>query len=194
MDEYWPVSFGCSNNIAAGNAYMPDLAEVDENELPYQSEFLTEYKRRHYKRLARVFKKSNVPQRQHTWANNAAAYLESFIYNCLLVEGAAGWNRSYELDNVAQYPASLYRYLAKAYTGLVTTHIYDETPITPGDDPRLDRQILGRALLHDSGCLRAGRTAPSRTRCTACASCACCAVSGFSRRGSRCCPTGATAR
>ena len=151
MDEYWP-GFGRSNNIAAGNAYMRTPEEVDEGEeLPYQSEFTTHNMRRHYKRLARVAKKHGVPQRQHTWTNNAASFLSSVIYGSLLVEDAGAQHRAYELDVVAQYPISLMRYLGKTFTGLATSAVYDMTPITPGDDPRLDRQILGRALLHDYG-------------------------------------------
>ena len=151
MDEYFPVAFGRSENLAAGNAHLRDPEDVRENELPWQSKFLTTSMRNHYKRLARVFAKNNVPQRQHTWSNNAAQFLESFIYSSLLVEECGGGHRSYEIDTVTQFPNSLYRYMCKNHTGLVTTVCADATPATAGDDKRLDRQHMGRALLNDIG-------------------------------------------
>ena len=164
MDEYWP-GMSRSNNIAAGNAYMRPKENVDKGEeLPYQSKFTIQNMRRHYKRLARVAKQSNVPQRQHTWTNNAANYLSSVVYGSLLVEDAGAHHRAYELDVVAQYPISLMRYFGKSFTGLVTTAVYDRTAITPGDDPRLDRQILGRALLHDYGVSDRGPHGPIQNR------------------------------
>lgn len=151
MDEYFPVAFGRSDNLAAGNAYLRDPESVGEKELPWHSGFLTRPMRDHYKRLARVFARNHVPQRQHTWSNNAATMLESFLYSSLLVEECGAGHRSHEIDVVTQFPNSLYRYLSKSFTGLVTTVCADTTPATAGDDKRLDRQHLGRALLNDIG-------------------------------------------
>ena len=151
MDEYWPIGFGRSDNIAAGYAYLRDPATVAANELPYQSGFLTTYMRDTYKRLARVSAANNVPQRQFGWSNNEAQFLESFMYSSLLVEECGAGNRSFDLDSVTQYPNSLYRYIGKNGTGLVTTLTADATFIVPGDDPRPDRQLFGRALLNDFG-------------------------------------------
>jgi hypothetical protein len=125
--------------------------DVREDELPWQSCFLTTPMRNHYKRLARVFARENVPQRQHTWSNNASSMLESFIWSSLLVEECGAGHRSYEIDVVTQFPNSLYRTMCKNFTGLVTTVCADATPVRSGDDKRLDRQHFGRALLNDIG-------------------------------------------
>jgi hypothetical protein len=151
MDEYFPVGFGRSENVAAGNAYLRDPETVREGELPWHRGFLATPMRNHYKRLARVFAKNNVPQRQHTWSNNAAQMLESYIYSSLLVEECGAGHRSYEIDATTQFPNSVYRYLCKNGTGLVTTLCADTTPVTAGDDKRLDRQHLGRCLVNDIG-------------------------------------------
>lgn len=151
MDEYFPVCFGSSENLAAGNAYLRDPDAVGEKELPWHRGFLATPMRLHYKRLARVCAKNNVPQRQHTWSNNAAQMLESYIYSSLLVEECGAGHRSYEIDMTTQFPNSLYRYMCKNHTGLVTTLCADYTPATAGDDKRLDRQHLGRCLLNDIG-------------------------------------------
>ncbi|MBI2191443.1 MAG: hypothetical protein HYU36_05615 [Planctomycetes bacterium] len=156
MDEYFPVAFGRSDNLAAGNAYLRQADRIGAGELPWQSGFLTTPMRNHYKRLARVFAANNVPQRQHTWSNNAATFLESFVYSSLLVEECGAAHRSHEIDVLTQFPNSLCRYLSKSFTGLVTTVCADSTPATAGDDKRLDRQLLGRALLHDFGVSPAG--------------------------------------
>ena len=151
MDEYFPVGMGTSDNLATGNAYLRDPATVSTNELPWHSGFLTAYMRNHYKRIARVSAANNVPQRQHTWSNNAAQMLESLIWSSLLVEECGAANRAYEIDVVTQYPNSLYRYLCKNNTGLITTLVADLTPVTAGDDKRFDRQLFGRALINDIG-------------------------------------------
>ncbi|MCG3147029.1 MAG: hypothetical protein PCFJNLEI_00465 [Verrucomicrobiae bacterium] len=151
MDEYFPVSFGKSDNLAAGNAYLRDPATVATNEIPWHSGFLTGHMRNHYKRLARVSAANNVPQRQHTWSNNAGQFLESLIWSSLLVEECGAANRAYEIDTVTQYPNSLYRYLAKNHTGLITAICADSNPVASGDDKRFDRQLFGRALLNDFG-------------------------------------------
>jgi len=151
MDEYFPVGFGSSENLAAGNAYLRNPEAVGEKELPWHRGFLTTPMRRHYKRLGRVFAGNNVPQRQHTWSNSAAQMLESYIYSSLLVEECGAGHRSYDIDVVTQFPNSLYRYMCKNHTGLVTTVCADSTPVIAGDDKRLDRQHMGRALLNDIG-------------------------------------------
>ena len=156
MDEYFPVAFGRSENLAAGNAYLRDPDRIQGDELPWQSKFLTTTMRNHYKRIARVAAKSNVPQRQHTWSNNASNMLESFIYSSLLVEECGAGHRSYDIDAVTQFPNSLYRFMCKPYTGLITTVCADVTPERAGGNKRLDRQHMGRALLNDIGVAPSG--------------------------------------
>ncbi|MDA0836953.1 MAG: DUF6067 family protein [Planctomycetota bacterium] len=151
MDEYFPVAFGRSENLAAGNAYLRNPEQIQGDELPWQSGFLTTTMRNHYKRIARVSAKNNVPQRQHTWSNNCSNMLESFIYSSLLVEECGAGHRSYDIDVVTQFPISLYRFMCKPYTGLVTTVCADSTPERAGGNKRLDRQHFGRALLNDIG-------------------------------------------
>ena len=156
MDEYFPVAFGRSDNLAAGTARFRDPLEVQGDELPWHSGFVTGPMRNHYKRLARVSQANNVPQRQHTWANNAATLLESTTWSSLLVEECGAANRAYEIDLITQFPNSLYRYMAKNWTGLITTMCSDVTPCEAGDDKRFDRQRLGLAMLHDFGVMPTG--------------------------------------
>jgi hypothetical protein len=160
-DEYWPTGFGRSDNLAMGNAYLRDPATVGENELPWQSAYLTTYMRDTQKRLARVFAANNVPQRSYHWANNSATTYESFAWDCQLVEEAGSDHRSFELDNVTVFPIPLVCYLSHNYTGLVARlaprNAWPNNVIsTPGDDKRLDRQLFGRALLNDIGVLFQG--------------------------------------
>jgi hypothetical protein len=151
MDEYFPVAMGRSDNLASGNARLRNPAEIKDDELPWHSGFLTTPMRNHYKRMARVFRANNVPQRQHTWSNNGATMLEATIWSSLMVEECGAANRAYEVDTLTQFPNSLYRFMAKNWTGLVTAMCADATPCMPGDDKRLDRQRLGLGLLHDFG-------------------------------------------
>ena len=151
MDEYFPVVFGRSDNLAAGNARLRSPAEIAGDELPWHPGFLTTPMRNHYKRMARVFRANNVPQRQHTWSNNASSMLESTVWSSLMVEECGAGNRAYEVDTLTQFPNSLYRFMGKNWTGLVTAMCADVTPCMPGDDKRLDRQRLGLGLLHDFG-------------------------------------------
>ena len=149
-DEYWPVTG--SDNLAQGNAYLRDPAIVGPKELPWHAQFLTGYEHSTFKRLARIFAANNVPQRNYLWANAAASLLESTAWDCQLVEEAGAMHRSYELDNVVCYPASQFRFLAHTNTGMVCRIVPDMNKwATPGDDDRLDRQVFGRALLHDIG-------------------------------------------
>lgn len=151
MDEYFPVAFGHSDNLAMGNAHFRDPAEIKGDELPWASQYLTTYMRNHYKRLARLFAANNVPQRQHTWSGNGSNMLEPFLWNSLLVEECGAGCRAFEIDLITQFPNSLYRAMAKNYTGLVTTLCADVSDATAGDDKRIDRQRTGLALLHDFG-------------------------------------------
>jgi hypothetical protein len=77
--------------------------------------------------------------------------LESFWWSSFLVEGAGAEHRAFEVDMVTQFPSSVYRYLSQSHSGLATAHMADATHAEYGDDKRLDRQIIGRALLHDIG-------------------------------------------
>jgi hypothetical protein len=151
MDEYFPVAFGHSDNLAMGNAHFRDPEDVEGDELPWAAQYLTTYMRNHYKRLARVFVANNVPQRQHTWSGNGSNMLEPFLWNSLLVEECGAGCRAYEIDLITQFPNSLYRVMGKNYTGLVTTLCADVSDATAGDDKRIDRQRAGLALLHDFG-------------------------------------------
>jgi len=151
MDEYWPVGFGRSENLAMGNAYLRDPESVGPDELPWQSAFLTQYMRRHYRRLARVFARENIPQRQCVWANNEATFLESFVWDTHLVEGCGAAHRSFDVDILTQFPMSLFRYWAHNFTGLVARFQTDAVSAWAGDYKRLDRQYLGTALLNDMG-------------------------------------------
>ncbi|NQT92396.1 MAG: hypothetical protein HQ559_06520 [Lentisphaerae bacterium] len=151
MDEYFPVAFGRSENVAAGNAHFRNPEDIEGDELPWHSQFLTTFMRDHYKRLARIFAKNNVPQLQHTWSGNGSNMLEPFLWNSLLVEECGAGCRAYEIDLITQFPNSLYRVMGKNYAGLVTTICADVSDATAGDDKRIDRQRTGISLLHDFG-------------------------------------------
>jgi hypothetical protein len=155
-DEYWSPGFGRSNNLAAGNAYLRAPEDVGDKELPYQSNYLTEHMRRTQKRLARIFAQNNVPQRQYHWANSAATAYESFAWDTQLVEECGSSPRSFNIDIVTQFPNSLWRYEAHNFTGLIARVVPQDGQAQivfsrPGDDERIDRQFLGRALLNDIG-------------------------------------------
>jgi hypothetical protein len=148
-DEYWPPYR--SEDLADGDAYLRDPATVAEDELPWQSKFLTTYMRDTFKRLARIQAANNVPQRNYLWANNSATMLESFAWDTQLVEEAGAGHRSYDIDNVVQYPTSLFRALCHTDTGLIARIVPDHNQLSPGDDERLERQFFGRALINDIG-------------------------------------------
>ena len=151
-DEAWPIGFGTSDNLAMGDGYLvPPEHRDDTKYLPWAPGYLTHHQRNHYKRLARLHQLNNVPQRHQAWANNEATMLESFWWSCFLVEGAGALHRAYEVDMVTQFPSSIYRYLGHGFSGLAAAHMADATFAEYGDDKRLDRQILGRALLNDIG-------------------------------------------
>ncbi len=148
-DEYWPTYR--STNLATGDAHVRDAEAIGEKELPWQDGWLTGYQRNTFKRLARVWKEENVPQRNFLWANNSATLLESCAWDTQWVEECGAAHRSFEVDGVVQYPASLCTYMAHNYTGLICRISPDVIVALNGDDKRLDRQLLGRALLHDIG-------------------------------------------
>ncbi len=148
-DEYWPLVR--SEDIAGGYAYLRDPAKVGERELPWQAGYMTSGMRITNKRLARIAKENNVPQRHNYWANNEATLLESFGWDCMLVEECGATNRTFEIDTIVQYPNSLVRYEAKNWSGLICRVVPDAIQGQSGDDQRLDRQYFGRALLNDIG-------------------------------------------
>jgi len=152
MDEYWPIGFGYSDNLAMGDGYLVPPEHRDAAKyLPWAPGYLTRHQRDHYKRLARISQINNVPQRHQAWANNEATMLESLWWSCFLVEGAGALHRAYDVDVVTQFPSSIYRYLGHNFSGLAAAHMADATFAEYGDDKRLDRQIIGRALLNDIG-------------------------------------------
>lgn len=152
MDEYWPIGFGWTDNLAMGNGYiLPPDQQDDTKHLPWAAGYLTRHQRDHYKRLARIFKVNNVPMRHQAWANNEATMLESFWWSNFLVEEAGAQHRAYDVDMITQFPSSIYRYLSHNFSGIATAHMADATFAEYGDDKRLDRQLLGRALLNDIG-------------------------------------------
>jgi len=152
-DEYWPSGFSKSQDIAGGYAYFRDPERVGEGELPWQAGWTTRHLRNTHKRLARIFKESNVPQRQWNWSNTQANMNESFAYTSMLIEECGSDHRSFEVDVVSQYPISLYKYMAKPYLGITTVLAPGPVVASPGDDVRFDRQYLGLALLNDIGAL-----------------------------------------
>ncbi len=157
-DETWPTYR--SHNVAQGNAYWRDPDVVGDDELPWQEKYLTTHKRTFFKRLARVFKQLDMPQRNYFWSNSAATAFESFGWDAQMVEEAGSDHRSYDIDVVTIFPASLYRYLAQRFTGLIVRlvpgHYHHVVGVMkgaewPGDDKIMERQLFGRALLNDVG-------------------------------------------
>lgn len=148
-DETWPTYR--STNVAEGNAYFRDPATVKKDELPWQDGFLTTHMRNMFKRLAREFKRNNVPLRNYLWANNSATCFEAFAWDTMLVEECGSDHRTFEVDVTTQFPNSLYRYMSHNFTGLVARIVPGHVAAREGDDRRLDRQLLGRALINDIG-------------------------------------------
>ena len=156
-DETWPMfsQANWSDNLATGDAYLRDPADVEPGELPWHRGFLEKYMRSTQKRLARVFKESGVPLRNYFWANDAASAYESFAWDIQLVEMAGSHHPSVEIDSVVAYPADQFRFFCQKWTGTIARVVpgYGGNTTRPysGDDPRFDRQYLGRALTHDIG-------------------------------------------
>ncbi len=148
-DETWPAYR--SHNVAEGDAYFRDPASVAENELPWQDGYLTGHTRMTLKRLARAFRQNGVPLRNYFWANNAATAFESFGWDTMMVEECGSEHRSFELDTLTVFPNSLQRYMAHRFTGLIGRLVPGVVIAQAGDEKRFDRQLIGRALLHDIG-------------------------------------------
>lgn len=144
-----------TENVASGQAYLRNPGDVGENELPWQAKFASLNFRTLLKRLARLCKKNEIPNVTSLWATSQTTF-ESYASDSELVESAAAYSLSYDIDNITRYPISLFRFAANTCKGL-TTRIkpgligYKAGVLMPGDDPRLDRAVLGRALLHDIG-------------------------------------------
>ncbi|MCZ7649469.1 MAG: DUF6067 family protein [Planctomycetota bacterium] len=151
-ETHFPVRTNC---LANGQAYFRATQDVKPNELPFQSNFGSLNLRELFKRIARLHAVNNVPNLHSLWATSATS-LESYAACSEMVESAAGYSLSYEIDYVNRYPISLVRYVCNSGKSL-TTRVNSRTSgwltgiTTPGDDPRIDRAYLGRALLHDFG-------------------------------------------
>ncbi|MFO7870220.1 MAG: hypothetical protein R6V03_02170 [Kiritimatiellia bacterium] len=156
-DETWPMfsQANWSDNLATGDACLRDPVTVKPGELPWHRGFLETYMRTLQKRLARVFKESNVPLRNYFWANDAASAYESFAWDIQLVEMAGSHHPSVEIDSVVAYPKDKFRFFCQKWTGTIPRVVpgYGGRTTRPysGDDTRFDRQYLGRALTHDIG-------------------------------------------
>ncbi len=151
-DETWPGYR--SDNLAAGEAHLRNPADVQPGELPYQEHYLTLRMRSMFKRLARVYAETGLFNYNKTWASAAATVFESGTYHSIMTEACSSDHASFELDNVVVYPASQFTLNAHNYTGhvvrLVSRHGDRNSHASrPGDDKRLDRQMLGRGLLND---------------------------------------------
>jgi len=140
-----------TNCIANGQAYFRKPEEVSKQELPWQSNFGTLNTRDMLKRLARLFVKNNVPNYTALWATGVTMF-ESYASDSEMVESACGFAKTYEIDHIVRFPISGWRYASNSNKGLTTrVKPYLGLPSTPGDNPRLDRALLGRVLLHDLG-------------------------------------------
>jgi len=148
-DELFPPVRGVC--VANDMAYFRDPKKVGERELPYQSNFGTLHARDMLKRLARLFKKNGVPNYTALWAT-AATTFESYASDSEMVESACGFAKTYEIDHITRFPLSGWRFAANTNKGLTTrVKPYMGLPTHPGDNPRLDRALLGRAISHDVG-------------------------------------------
>ncbi len=153
---WWDEQFAPfrTNNVASGNAFWREPNDIGPNELPYQSNFATIPMRQMFKRLARCFAANNVPNRTYIWANDEATAFAPYAWDTQLIEGACAYISSREIDNITSYPLSCFRYMAHNYTGLVarvTGNQGRDYTSTAGDEVRIDRGIIGRALIHDIG-------------------------------------------
>jgi len=86
--------------------------------------------------------------------------LASLGADCELSGAAAAEMVSREKDCVALYPISLLRVLGGRQTHLAMRIRSNVRGLGPVDDPALDRQVLGRALLHDVGAAMEGAAQP----------------------------------
>jgi len=146
---FLPMAGG--NTVATGGAHFRDPKDVRKQELPWQSHFASFNARGALKRLARLFKTNNVPNYSYLWANTSST-LESYASDSMLIESTAAYSKSYDLDNLARFPISFFRFACNTNRGLSTRIVPNIAEIVyPGDDPSHDRIIVGRALLHDIG-------------------------------------------
>lgn len=67
---------------------------------------------------------------------------------------------SAERDHVALYPNSLMQALTAPCAARAQRIVPNVRRIAPGDEPAFDRQVIGRALLHDAGVAAAGLSQP----------------------------------
>lgn len=156
-DEYYPM-FGEAtflDNLASGEAVLRDPEDVKEGELPWQRGFGGVYLRESMKRIARIFKRENLPNRNFVWALASASAFESFAWDHHLVEFAGSDNESYDVTSIVTYDTDRFRYFCHKWTGtiprLVPGYGGERIGGRAGDDKRFDRQYLGRALTHDIG-------------------------------------------
>ena len=146
-DETWPPKRSVGN-LASGDAYLRDPEDILERELPWQDTFMTTNMRNLFKRLARVYAEEGMPQRQHMWANTEATTFEAYCYDTSLVEAAGSDHASFDLDVMVIFPLAQYRFNSQNHTGLLA-RVQPKNATQPGDDKRLTRSVLGRALAHD---------------------------------------------
>ncbi len=154
-DETWPgfSQANWSDKLATGDAYLRDRDAVEPNELPWHRGFLETYMRNMQKRLARSFAANNLPSRNFFWANDAASAFESFAWDIQLVE-MCGSDSSLEIDSVVAYPLDSFRFFCQKWTGTIARLVPGYGGVKyavpkSGDNPKFDRQYLGRALTHD---------------------------------------------
>jgi hypothetical protein len=89
--------------------------------------------------------------------------LEAAAHYLQLSGESGGALLSRERDNVALFPAGLFSVFAGTSTGLsVRVRSNVRRAIRPGAAPRYDRQILGRALVHDIGVAPGGMSQPAQ--------------------------------
>ncbi len=144
-----------SECVANGQAYFRDPKDVKQNELPYQANFATLHAKDMLKRLAKLQKKNGIPNVTSLWATSCTTF-ESYAQDSELVESASAYSLSYDIDNVTRFPISMFRYASNTNKSL-TTRIkpglvgLKASVVMPGDNPSLDRGVIGRALLHDIG-------------------------------------------
>lgn len=140
-----------TNCVANGQAYFRKPEEVGKQELPWQSNFGSLNARDMMKRNARLLTKNKVPNYVSIWATSTTA-LESYANSSEMVESACGFAKTYDIDHIVRFPIAGWRYASNYNKGLTTrVKPYKGLPTDPGDNPRLDRALLGRALLHDIG-------------------------------------------
>ena len=149
-DLAWPPQR--SENLADDVAYIRNPADVTAQELPYQAGFTTRHMYNTMKRLARVSKTANVTLANSYWGSNSASLFEAFGRMAVLTEGCGCEVLSHDIDNLTNFPETLWRYLAHGnHTGLISILACPANLPKPGDDEYIERQLFGRALLNGIG-------------------------------------------